>query len=569
MWPFLHLWVLIVPVIVFGYAMRLREASGPFWIGGNIDPEYVYLMNSLSLTQGLSVSHADHPGSTLQWAGASWLYGLHTLFGKDELVTDVLTRPEWYLAHMHEILLSVLFFSLVIAGWFAIRWTGDPVVGLLMQLGFFIPLTTRNALSRMSPEPLLVILGVWLAITVLYHQYQVQHGKEKEPYWQYGLIGGMGLGLKLTFLPPWFLPLILLRGVRHRIQYLGISGIVFLILTANPLMNFKGFLGFTFNQIVARQGHNSPIVSGSNKFQAMIDGLSLLFTNIWKTEKPMLFLFLIFVVNGLLVWVLKSSKDIPSMASWHRRMWVGLLATLCAQIVLVANGPWAWLHYMCPVLGLTGLFAASIWQWPKFPVNTTPRIFSWRKATYVAAMVLMTGLIMFKLPGEFDRAMAGARNWQEANQFKRDHQLLEETTVYYYRTSSIPYALGLGNDLAGRHFSRRLASLYPNFYFFSPSDNRIYGQFEGEPLSLNDIMGLRDEVLIQGQIWNPPILPLLERTGYYRAGPGPSLELARGGHPPSSPPDFTAKVLFRGSVEWIILLKSRDHYSGAGERILN
>ena len=569
MWALMHLWVLVVPVFVIGYAMRLREASGPFWIGGNIDPEYVYLMNSLSLTQGMSVGHADHPGSTLQWAGASWLYGIHTFLGKDELVTDVLTRPEWYLAHMHGILLSVLFFSLVIAGWLALKWTGDPVVGLLMQLGFFIPLTTRNALSRMSPEPLLVILGVWLAITVLYHQYLIQHGKGKEPFWQYGLIGGMGLGLKLTFLPPWFLPLILLKGVRHRIQYLGISGIVFLTLTANPLMDFKGFLGFTFNQIVAREGHNSPIVSGSNKVQAMIDGLSLLLLNIWKTEKPLLLLFLIFVANGLLVMLVKSFKDNHSMSSWHRRLWIGLSLTLSAQIVLVANGPWAWLHYMCPVLGLTGLFAASIWQWPEFTVNTTLRVLSWRNATYVAAVALMTGLTLFKLPGEFDRAMAGARNWQEANQFKRDHQLLEETTVYYYRTSNIPYALGLGNDFARRHFSRRLASLYPNFYFFSPTDNRIYGQFDSDPLSLDDVVNLSNKVLIQGQIWNPPILPLLEKTGYYKGGPGPSLELTHSSHPPKTPPAFSAKVIFRGSVEWIILLKSPAHHSNMGEKNLN
>ena len=134
------------------------------------------------------------------------------------------------------------------------------------------------------PEPMLVILGLWLAITVLYHCHQVQQGSPKEPFWQYGLITGMGMGLKLTFLPLWFLPLVLLKRIHHTF-YLGISGIVFLILTANPLMNFFGWIKFTFGELATREGYNRPVEMGSTKLQAMIDGLSLLLENIWRLEK--------------------------------------------------------------------------------------------------------------------------------------------------------------------------------------------------------------------------------------------------------------------------------------------
>ena len=184
-------------------------------------------MNSLALTQGLSVGHPHHPGSTLQWVGAIWLYGINGLLGKDDLVGDVLTRPEFYLAHMHAVLLGILFFTLLTAGWLAFRWTGNAVTALLFQLGIFLSFTARNTLSRMNPELLLLVLGVGLGLSVLYHQHLIRQGSEKDPIWQYGLIAGSGMALKINFLPLWVLPVILLKRIRHRILYVGISGIVF------------------------------------------------------------------------------------------------------------------------------------------------------------------------------------------------------------------------------------------------------------------------------------------------------------------------------------------------------
>ncbi|MDX1412044.1 MAG: hypothetical protein R3351_07790, partial [Nitrospirales bacterium] len=425
MWHIRLLWVIIVPSFIVAFATILRKASGPFWLGKNLDPDYAYLMNALSLTQGLSVGHSDHPGSTLQWAEAIWLYGIHFLLGKDDLVTDVLTRPEFYLGYMHMILLSILFITLLLAGWLTFKWTGDRVAALLMQVGILMSYTTRASLVRMSPEPMLVILGLWLAITVLYHHHQVQQGSQKEPYWQYGLITGMGMGLKLTFLPLWFLPLVLLKRINHTF-YLGISGIVFLVLTANPFMNFFGWIQFTFEDLGARKGYNRPVEMGSSKFQAMIDGLTLLQENIWKLEKPLILLVLIFLSQGLLVLLVKSYKEANNTALWNLRLWGGFVLTLSGQIILVANGPSAQLHYLSPMLGLTGLLAALSWRWPPMPLNPKLKSLSWGKVTYlIIIFIMIMGITIQQLPGEVDLAAAGANKWQEAHQFKTDNSLLD------------------------------------------------------------------------------------------------------------------------------------------------
>jgi hypothetical protein len=548
-----------VPAFVIGFATILRHASGPFWIGKNFDPEYAYLMNSLLLTQGLSVGHADHPGSTLQWAGAIWLYGINLLLGKDDLITDVLTRPEFYLAYMHMALLSILFLTLVMAAWLTFRWTGDIVAALLMQVGILMSYTARHALARMSPEPLLLILGLWLAITVLYHHYLIRQCDDNNPYWQYGLIAGLGMGLKITFLPLWFLPLILLKGFRHVLLYLAISGIVFITLTANPLMHFTGFRKFTFGHLIAREGYNRPIELGVNKFQSMIDGFFLLLGNSWQFEKPLLLLVLIFVANGLLILFVKSYRGANNGNSWNIRLSVGLFLTLIGQIVLVANGPDARLHYLCPVLGLTGLLAAIPLRWPAMELKPKLKSLSWGRTTYLVVILLIIGSTVLRLPRELGLAAAGAKNWQEAHRFKTDNRLLNEATVYYYRSSSQRYALSFGNSLAQRHFSKQLSSLYPNFFDFHKWSGRLYSHFGEKKVTLDEIVNGAEKVLIQGQNWSPPIIPSLEATGYYSVAPFPLSKPSHHIIPTKSPQAFSAEVIFRGTHEWIVLLRAQPH----------
>ena len=563
MWHMRHLWVFIVPSFIVGFATILRHASGPFWIGKNLDPEYAYLMNALSLTQGLSVGHSDHPGSTLQWAEAMGLYGIHFLWGKGELLTDALTRPEFYLGHMHMMLLVILFFTLLLAGWLTFRWTGDIVAAILMQVGILLSYTTRNALSRMSPEPVLIILGLWLAITVLYHHHHVQQGSTKEPFWQYGVITGMGMGLKLTFLPLWFLPLILLKRINHTF-YLGISGIVFLILTANPLMNFFEWIKFTFQDLGAREGYNRPVELGSTKFQAMIDGMSLLQVNSWKVEKPLLLLILIFLAHGLLVLLVKSIREANKAAPWNLRLWCGLVLTLGGQIVLVANGPWARLHYLSPVLGLTGLLAVLSWRWPAIPLNPKLKLLSWGKITYVIIIFIMViGITIQQLPREMALAAAGAKKWQEAHRFKTDNRLLDTTTIYYYPSSSIPFALNFGNNEALWHFSQQLSSLYPNYFHFWPP--RIYTPFRNENVTIDDIFSHTESVLIQGQNSRPPVIPSLDRTAYFKGEKGQFRKPNNFIIPTKFPDSWTGEVIFDGSVEWIVLLRPRPPTAQAEE----
>ena len=230
------------------------------------------------------------------------------------------------------------------------------------------------------------------------------------------------------------------------------------------------------------------------------------------------------------------------------------MLTLCGQFILVANGPWARLHYLSPVLGLTGLLAVLSLRWPDMPLNPKLKSLSWGKITYLIIIsAMMIGITTQQLPREVELAAAWAKNWQEAQQFKTDNRLLDTTTIYYYRSSSIPFALNFGNNEALWHFSQHLSSLYPNYFHFWPP--RIYSPFREESFTIDDIFDHTEKILIQGQNSRPPVIPSLEGTANGEDKTAKFQKPSSSIIPTTSPKSWDAEVIFDGSVERIVLLR--------------
>lgn len=47
-------------------SLWLRLSAGPFWLGSNLDPSYLYLFNAAYILDGIAPMFTDHPGTTLQ-----------------------------------------------------------------------------------------------------------------------------------------------------------------------------------------------------------------------------------------------------------------------------------------------------------------------------------------------------------------------------------------------------------------------------------------------------------------------------------------------------------------------
>src|ERR1700689_1427704 len=90
----------VIPAALFGLSIILTNSHGPYYLRNNFDPEYIYLLNSLSLLKFHTPAHTDHPGTTLQLLGAGlvWLQwlGRSLLIQRQPLSDSVLSHPEEY-----------------------------------------------------------------------------------------------------------------------------------------------------------------------------------------------------------------------------------------------------------------------------------------------------------------------------------------------------------------------------------------------------------------------------------------------------------------------------------------
>src|SRR3990172_3131213 len=96
-WTSRYIILFIIPLLIGLLSFKLKEAAGPFWLGVNNDPAYMYLMNALYLADHKAPKYIDHPGVTLEIIGAGVIKVLNFPVNSPVMVKNVLTSPEYYL----------------------------------------------------------------------------------------------------------------------------------------------------------------------------------------------------------------------------------------------------------------------------------------------------------------------------------------------------------------------------------------------------------------------------------------------------------------------------------------
>jgi hypothetical protein len=550
--------LLLLPSCIVYLAFALRKAGGPFWQGNFFEAEYSYLLNSLAVSQGMRVLHADHPGSTLQLLGGVLLHVINFVTGDGSLVSDVLMRPELYIFSIYSLLIVILFFLVFFAGVASLRFTGDFTASFSLQLSFLLCYTIAFfSIPRMKPETLILILDVLFSIIVLYHYHFRRQNSENDLVWYYGIVIGLGVALKITFAPLVIIPLLLIQGAKKLIGFVAISSSVFIAVAANPLMNFSGFKEFLLGHLVAKKGYNRPIVEGSSGFEAMGQGMARLFHFLLEHEQVLLVLLVFFLISGVVILLTCRKQKRSEIDAFFRRLWLGLLLVLACQFLLVANGPSAKSHYIIPATGLIGLIAFVAWVWPACTLRGYKKTLRSYQIAYFSLFLIGSLLVAVKLPARIHGLEKESSQWLEASRFRKENNLLNVPTIYYYRASNIQYALAFGNELSGRHFSDHLAKYYPYCFSFHIWSRVLYGSFGNEVLQLNDIVRKYGKVLIQGENAYPPVIAGLKQEEY----PIPRKKHYRMSGaviPVESNQSLSAKVLFNGSKEWLVLVEPAE-----------
>jgi hypothetical protein len=250
---------LLIPLIFIVTTFTYIHNAGLYFSGG-VDPEYNYLFNGITLAHlKVHLNAVGHPGTSVQILIALVAWAVHLFRPGQSLWDDVMLHPELYIkatVYTANVINAVFLFQLGIKVY---RYTGSLIAALVLQLSPFAFLMTLEVSFRLMPELIMTsIVSCWLILLVKL----LYESPEKSDYKKYsvlfGLLFGLSLASKLTFLPFFLLPFILVPGVLLKTRYSVISVLSFALFAFPAMLNFHKFTGWVTGIFI----HKGPYGSG-------------------------------------------------------------------------------------------------------------------------------------------------------------------------------------------------------------------------------------------------------------------------------------------------------------------
>jgi hypothetical protein len=445
-----YLLLLILPLLLVLVSLYLNNARGPYWLGTNSDPEYVYLLNSLNLAMMKGVGHIDHPGTPVQVLGAVVLRVVNVFSGEEGGVqADVLARPEFYLSAVNTALLVLNVLTLIVLGVVTYRLSGSLAAGLWLQAAPFLsPVLLQFGLTRVSPEPMLFFVSSLLALAVVVSLYMPVFFREK-PYFVplvWALVVGLGIAVKITFVPLAVIPLVFLRGFRRRLIYMSAVGGAFVVFTLPIIRMYPLFFRWVIN-LLSHSGTYGSGKAGLPEAGKYIGNIMALLSGNW--------FFTFVVVSALVVLFVLCVKREWRAVVWGEawfRLSVGV--TLAQVFGLLMVSKHASDHYLLPVFNLSGVVVLLlVMGWKKMAGQVAALSDGRRRKRLVAVFMVFIGIgvVLNNPPGGVIKR-AGQLRWMKTKALalraviERDYK--DYAKVFYYRSSAPEYAFKYGSDVS-------------------------------------------------------------------------------------------------------------------------
>jgi hypothetical protein len=526
-----YLVLLVLPVIMALTAVFLNDARGPYWLGSNSDPEYVYLLNAANLAGLKGVGHIDHPGTPVQVLGAVTIKILHFFNFSSEIDwrTDVLQRPEYYLKAINIVMVVLNVLMLLCLGMLTYFLTNNFWLSLWLQLSPFFSITLlRFGLTRVTPEPLLFFSSS-LMIAVLVFVWKAHSDNLLTPRKNvimiciFGIITGFGIACKVTLIPLVLIPFILVPKIKNKILYLFAAVISFVIFTLPIIRMYPRFFDWIFN-LLSHSGHYGSGPSKIISTQKYIKNIKILLVG-----NPVFSIILVLAVVIVLTTLL-----IPKLRKTHCSLihFKLLAAVATAQVFgLLMVSKHSAHHYLLPVLNLSGMAFFLIFLYFKrdgriqdsplpppgqLPPDHTPgdrrgepRVRP-GKTTNVYPKILTASMVIFLVflfvlanpVGKLNKTITRLKNLKERSltihqQVKNNYK--DYARIFYYGSSSPEYALKFGNDLSRSYHSEPLEKLYKNVYFYDIWTKRFAGFDYNRAIPFETIRSkYGDKIVFQG-----------------------------------------------------------------------
>jgi len=470
-----QLLLLLLPFLLVACALYFNHGRGPYWLGNNLDPEYVYLLNGLNLAQLKGVGHIDHPGTPVQVLAAVTIRIVYTFTGPKgiSLETDVLTRPEIYLELINRILIVQNAIMLLLVGLVAYRLSGSLPWSLWLQAApFFSPVLLLFGLTRVTPEPLLFFASSGVLLLAILTVFPPDLGFSHRQQWLltlgWAVVIGLGIACKITFLPLVVIPLVVLPRMKQRFFYLAALVGAVVVFTLPIIRMYPLFWQWVFN-LVTHSGHYG---SGPSKMLP----LGQYFQNLWHLliVNPFFAGVLLITLSTLFLVILLPRLRRASRDSMELKLLSACALAQCLALAMVSKH--AASHYLLPVLNLSGLMVFLLFfYWKKQMVANHSPAYAWVLAIVFFSVICISAVFINPPVAAID-IVRHATHVQEVSLAL--HQQVEDTyrdhaKIYYYRCSAPEYALKFGSDLSRSYHAETLDKLYANVYFYDIWTNRF------------------------------------------------------------------------------------------------
>ena len=486
-----YILLIIIPVLFFLSGNLLKDAQGPYYLNF-YDPSYVYLINSLNLAQlnGYGVGHFDHPGTTVQVAGAVIVYSYHLLSNSStDIVEDVLKRPEEYLIIINRIFGVISTFVLFLLGCFVFKITGNLLYSLIIQLSPFASMEIFYGYIIVTPDNFLIPVTLCLVGTCIYYLYSEKETSESSysVVLIFALITGAGMATKLNFLPMTIIPLLLIKGVKKKILFAAVSVFVFHILIFPAISNYTQFTEWVTRLILysGHYGEGDPTVINKSEY---IMHLSLVFTK----DPFFTFSYLIMIITLVICIFNKrmteNGSDIP--VKKELKLLIAIFIAVSFQILIVAKQYRQ--HYMIPSFLLSVFYLSLCASVLSFHFKKLKVQYS-----YMIIFVLLSVWTIYQINLNYNLG-----KYQRNEAFKIEKYINENYPdkffISTYSSANRQTALAFAVSYAGSQTERyrtELRKQQKNLVFYNPWIKQFESIAEKE--EIKKLIPLNQEIIVQ------------------------------------------------------------------------
>lgn len=441
-----------IPVTTFVLSHFLLSIKGPYYVGGNFDPEYAYLLNSLNVLQLIPPAHFDHPGIPVHLLSALVIFGkwasMHLSGSALPLVDSVLRDPEAYLHTINTVFNVMISFALFSVAVQILRFCGRLLPAITLQLTYLLFLEMLLILTRVSPEPILVLSTLILIYCIMPEIYRDEATRltNKSPVFA-GMALGLGVATKVTFLPL-FGFVLLFQGLKRKgiAIFSSFWTILFFMIPIQkhfPQM-YDWFISLLTHK--GQYGHGEKGFPGAVVLWANLKGL--------YSAEPLFFILLGYFIA--VIAYLRYKKECFPTAQLQKLLSIGSVVIM-GQIIITVKHPAA--RYMVPSIMVTTLLNAAAVEYYTNKDVTMCKIDNVLFGLF--CLIVFSGFVF-----NCNRIIDWTRN--TANDFRANLTIRNEChDISYYGSSRIEYALAFGDDFSGRVYGNRLKNMYPDALFFN------------------------------------------------------------------------------------------------------